>query len=319
MLKIASRLAVLAALLAAGLAQAAYPERAIRVIVPYGAGQATDVMCRVFVDELRTVLNATMVIENRVGAATNIGTAVAARSTPDGYTLLCTGNATTVANPLLYPSLGFDPDQDLLPISSIAATGYVLAVNNKLKGKSLADLVGMAKAAPNPLLVGLASTTATVIYGMFREQVGVELDRVPYPGGNTSLFPDLMRGQIDMVIEAMPSAITALANNQVTPVAITTPERLPLLPDVPTFRESGLDVTLVGWNAFYAPHGTPPDIVAMLNRAAVEALGHPNVAKRLQVVACVPMPTTPEQLAQLTRDDRAKWAPMVKLLNIQAN
>ncbi len=296
-----------------------YPNRTIRVIMPYGAGQATDIMCRVFIEELKGVLRQPMVIENRVGAATNIGAAAAAKATPDGYTLLCTGNATTVANPLLYSSLGFDPDNDLLPITGIAATGYVLVANNKLKGKTLKDIVGMAKGASNPLLVGAASTSATVIYGMLREAAKVDLTRVPYTGGNMSLFPDLMRGQTDLVIEAMPSAMSALTNGQVAPIAITMPTRSRLLPDVPTFKESGLDITFVGWNAFYAPRGTPPEIIAILNRASVEALKHPEVAKRLEAVACVPMPTTPEELATMTKEDRATWAPMVKLLDLKVD
>ena len=317
---ISRAIAIVAASLICATAHAQdYPNRAIRVIVPYGAGQATDIMCRVFIEELKGVLKQPMVIENRVGAATNIGAAAAAKATPDGYTLLCTGNATTVANPLLYSSLGFDPDTDLLPITGIAATGYVLVANNKVKGKSVMDVVALAKSAPNPLLVGLASTSATVIYGMLREVAKVDLTRVPYTGGNMSLFPDLMRGQTDLVIEAMPSAMSALANDQVAPIAITMPARSSLLPQVPTFKEAGLDITFVGWNAFYAPHGTPPEIIATLNRASIEALKHPEVAKRLEAVACVPMPTTPEELAKMTKDDRATWAPMVKLLDLKVD
>jgi tripartite-type tricarboxylate transporter receptor subunit TctC len=318
---IAGIVAALAALLLLGSAgwAADYPSRPIRVIVPYGAGQATDIMCRAFLDELKIVLKQPLVVENRVGAATNIGAAVAAKATPDGYTLLCTGNATAVANPLLYSSMGFDPDTDLMPISGIAATGYIMAVNNSLKGKTLQDVVAQAKTAAHRLLVGQASTTATVIYGMVREAAKVPLERVPYTSGNMSLFPDLMRGQTDLVIEAMPSAIAAVSNGQVTPIAVSMPERSTLLPDVPTFKEGGLDVVLVGWNAFYAPKGTPQEIIATLNRASVEALSHPEVAKRLATVACVPMPTTPEGLTKLTKDDRAKWEPMVKLLDLKAN
>jgi len=317
--KSACLIAAILCLAGATASAADYPSRAIRVIVPYGAGQATDVMCRVFVEQLKLVLKQAIIVENHVGAATNIGTAVAVHATPDGYTLLCTGNATTVANPLLYDQLGFDPDHDLLPISGIASTGYVLAVNNKLRGKSLGDIVAAGKKAPDPMLVGLASTTAAVIYGMFIEASKLDLQRVPYTGGNMGLFPDLMRGQTDMVIEAMPSAISAVSSGQVTPIAISTPERSTLLPDVPTFREAGMDVTLVGWNAFYAPKGTSPEIIDILNRASVEALKEPEVAAHLATVACVPMPTTPEQLTVMTREDRAKWAPMVKLLDLKAN
>ena len=296
-----------------------YPAQAIKVIVPYGPGQATDVMCRVFLEQLKVVLAQSIVVENRVGAASNIGAAEAAKATPDGYTLLCTGNATHVANPLLYSSMGLDPDRDLLPISGVAATGYVMAVGPRWKDKSLKDVIAVAKSAPAPLKIGLASTTARVLYGMFREATKIDLVNVPYMSGNQGLFPDLMRGDTDLVIEAMPSAMGAVTGGSVTPIAVTLPERSPLLPNVPTFKESGVDVVLVGWNAFYAPRGTRPEIVTRLNRAALEALKHPDVAKRLATVACVPMATTPEQLANLIKEDRAKWKPMVELYRLKVN
>jgi len=296
-----------------------YPDRPIKVIVPYGPGQATDVMCRVFLEQLKAVLNQTIVIENRVGAASNIGAAEASKAKPDGYTLLCTGNATHVANPLIYSNQGFDPDKDLMPITAVAATGYVVAVGPNLKGKALKDVIGQAKSAPQPLRAGLASTTSRVIYGMVREAAKIDLADVPYMGGNQNLFPDLMRGDIDLVIEAMPSSMGAVKGGSVIPVAVTLPERSPLLPEVPTLKEGGVDVTLVGWNALYGPSGLSPEIVKKLNQAAVEALKHPDVAKRLETVACVPMPTTPERLAEMIKEDRAKWKPMVELYKLKAN
>lgn len=296
-----------------------YPDRIVKVIVPYGPGQATDVMCRVFLEQLKVVLKQQIVIENRVGAASNLGSGEAAKATPDGYTLLCTGNATHVANPLLYSSMGFDPDKDLVPITAVAATGFIMAAGNKLKEKTVKDIIAMAKSASAPLRVGLTSTTARVIYGMFREAAKIDLANIPYTGGNQALFPDLMRGDTDLVIEAMPSSMGAVTGGSVTPIAVTLPERSRLLPKVPTFKESGVDVVLVGWNAFYAPRGTPPEIIAKLNRAANEALKHPDVAKRLEPIACVPLPTTPEQLANMIKQDRAKWKPMVDLYNLKAN
>lgn len=305
---------------AVGAVQAqSYPTRSIKVIVPYGPGQATDVMCRVFLDQLKVVLKQPIVIENRVGAASNLGAAEAAKATPDGYTLLCTGNATHVANPLLYSSMGFDPDKDLVPISGIAATGYVMTTGDKLKGKNLKEVVALAKTALPPLKTGLASTTARVVFEMFRQAAGVQLTNVPYMSGNRDLFPDLMRGDTDLVIEAMPSAMGSITGNSVAAVAVTLPERSPLLPNVPTFKEQGFEVVLVGWNAFYAPRGTPPDIIATLNRASLEALKVPEVAKRLETVACVPMPTSPEQLAKLIVDDRAKWKPIVEEYKLKVN
>ncbi|MFI4924568.1 MAG: Bug family tripartite tricarboxylate transporter substrate binding protein [Vicinamibacteria bacterium] len=300
-------------------AQAQYPNQSIKLIVPYGAGQATDVMCRVFAEQLKVVLKQPIVIENRVGAASNLGAAEASKAAPDGYTLLCTGNATHVANPLLYSNMGFDPDKDLVPITGIAATGYVMAVGPKLKDKSVTDVVTLAKTAQPPLKTGLASTTSRVIFEMVRQSGKINLTNVPYMAGNRDLFPDLMRGDTDVVIEAMPSAMGSLTGGTVVPVAVTLPERSPLLPNVPTFKERGLDVVLVGWNAFYAPKGTPPAIIATLNKASLEALKHPDVAKRLEAVACVPMPTSPEGLAKLIADDRAKWKPIVEEYKLKVN
>jgi tripartite-type tricarboxylate transporter receptor subunit TctC len=196
LIKLARRIGVLCVLgVAAGSAAMAsaqaqeYPNKPIRVIVPYGAGQATDLMCRVFLEQLKTVLKQSIVIENRPGAATNIGAAFVAKAPPDGYTLLCTGNATSVANPLLYENMGFDPDKDLTPITAVAATGFLLLAGSEYKDRSLQDLIAKARTSPQPLLVGLASTTATVIYGMVQEAARIPLSRVPYTGGNTRALP----------------------------------------------------------------------------------------------------------------------------------
>ncbi len=321
----AVRLLGSSALLAAGLLAGApadaqqYPDKTIKVIVPYGAGQATDVMCRVFLDQLKVVLGQSIVIENRVGAASNIGAAEASKAAPDGYTLLCTGNATHVANPLIYSNMGLNPDTDLIPITGVAATGYVMTVGSSLKGKNIKDVVAAAKAAKAPLKIGLASTTARVVYGLVREAAKIDLANVPYMTGNQNLFPDLMRGDTDLVIEAMPSAMGAITGGSVAAVAVTLPQRSKLMPNVPTFKESGYDAVLVGWNAFYAPKGTPQAIITKLNRAADVALKHPDVAKRLETVACVPMPTTPEGLAAMIQTDRAKWKPMVDLYKLKVD
>ncbi len=302
----------------AALAQG-YPSRPIRVIVPYAAGQATDVMCRVFLEQLKLVLNQAIVIENRGGAAGNLGSGEVARAVPDGYTLLCAGNAIHIANPLLYSSMGFEPDRDLVPISGVAATGYILVVANSSKRHDVGDLVASAKSASPPLKTGLSSTTAQVIYGLFRGAADINLTSIPYTSGNQSLFPDLIRGDTDLVIEAMPSAMAQVLGGAVRPLSVTLPERSPLLPEVPTFRESGFDVTLVGWNGFYAPKGTPAEIIARLNMASRAALSEPAVAKRLAAIACVPMPTSPDELTRFIREDRAKWKPMVELYKLKVN
>jgi tripartite-type tricarboxylate transporter receptor subunit TctC len=292
-----------------------YPSKPITVIVPYGAGQATDVMCRVFLEQLKTELGATIVIENRVGAASNVGASEASKAKPD----VCTGSATHVANPLIYSDMGFDPDTSLTPITGIASTGYVVAGGVNLKGKTISQVIDQAKAEPKTVRMGLVSTTARVVNGMLSQVTGSEFNIVPYAGGNQALFPDLIRGDIDLAIEAMASAIGPITGGQLEGLAVTLPERSKLLPDVPTLKESGIDLTLIGWNAFYAPAGVPADIIARLNQAGVQALGNPDVAKRLETVASTPMPTTPEELASLIQRDRGLWKPIVELYSLKAN
>jgi len=310
--------ACVAAFAAATALAQAYPQKPIKAIVPYGVGQATDVMCRVFLDRVRVELNQPIVIENKPGAGGNIGGAEAARSPADGYTVLCTGNATHISNPFLYENQGFDPEKDLVPVTAIAGTGYVLLANNKHKGQSLAQILEMAKTAPKPLTVGVASATAHVLYGMLSDTAKIKLERVPYATGNAALFTDLMRGDTDLVIEAMPSAMTAINNGQVTPIAVTNPARTSFLPAVPTFKESGVDVTLVGWNAFYAPKGTPAEVIATLNRAANVALKDPEVAKRFATVASEPIGGSPSQLEAMIKSDRALFEPRIKSLGLKA-
>ena len=295
-----------------------YPQKPIKAIVPYGVGQATDVMCRVFLERVRVALNQPIVIENRPGAGGNIGGAAAAQSAPDGYTVLCTGNATHISNPFLYESMGFDPAKDLAPINAIAGTGYVLLAANKHKGKSVAEIVAIAKSSPKPLTMGVASATSHVLYGMFTDATKVSLVRVPYPAGNTALFTDLMRGDIDLVIEAMPSAMAPINNGQVTPIAVTNPNRTAFLPDVPTFKESGVDISLVGWNAFYVPRGAPADVVNTLNRAANEALSDAEVKKRFATVASEPIGGSPADLQAMINSDRALFEPRIKALGLKA-
>jgi tripartite-type tricarboxylate transporter receptor subunit TctC len=295
-----------------------YPSKPIKAIVPYGVGQATDVMCRVFLDRVRVELNQPIVIENKPGAGGNIGGAEAARSPADGYTVLCTGNATHISNPFLYANQGFDPEKELAPVTAIAGVGYVLMAGSKHKGKSLAEILALAKTSPKPLTVGVASATAQVLYGMLSDAAKVNLERVPYATGNAALFTDLMRGDTDLVIEAMASAMTPINNGQLTAVAVTNPTRSPLLPNVPTFKESGIDITLIGWNAFYVPKGTPPEVIATLNKAANVALKDPEFAKRFATVASEPIGGSPAQLENMIKSDRALFEPRIKALGLKA-
>ena len=293
-----------------------YPQKPVKAIVPYGVGQATDVMCRVFLDRVRVELNHPIVIENKPGAGGNIGGAEASRSPGDGYTVLCTGNATHISNPFLYESMGFDPQKDLAPVTAVAGTGYALLANNKHKGKSLAEILEMAKASPKPLTVGVASTTAHVLFGMLADATKVPLQRVPYATGNAALFTDLMRGDTDLVIEAMPSTMAPINNGQVTAIAVTNPTRTSFLPGVPTFKESGVDITLIGWNAFYAPKGTPPEVIATLNAALREVLEMPDLKKRALDLGIEAKASSPEEIGDRLKADIDKWVQVIERAGI---
>ncbi len=317
-----SRQWIAAACIAAAASMAAhaqpYPNKPMKAIVPYGVGQATDVMCRVFLDRVRVELNQPMVIENKPGAGGNIGGAQAAASPPDGYTVLCTGNATHVSNPFLFDNMGFDPTKDLAPVVAIAGTGYALLANNKWKGKTLAEVLEMAKASPKPMTIGVASTTAHVLYGMLADATKIPFTRVPYATGNAALYTDLMRGDLDLVIEAMPSTMAPINNGQVTAIAVTNPKRTSFLPGVGTFKEGGVPIELIGWNAFYVPKGTPPDVIATLNRAANVALKDPELAKRFATVASEPIGGSPADLEALIKSDRTLFEPRIKALGLKA-
>jgi tripartite-type tricarboxylate transporter receptor subunit TctC len=215
--------------------------------------------------------------------------------------------------------MGFDPMKDIAPVNAVAGTGYVLLGGNKLKGKSVADILAMAKASPKPWTLGVASTTAHVVYGMLADATKVDLVRVPYGAGNRNMYTDLMRGDLDLVIEAMPSAMAPITNGQVTAIAVTNPTRSAFLPDAPTFKEGGLDLSLLGWNAFYVPRGTPPEIVAVLNRAANEALKDAELKRRFGTVASEPIGGTPADLEAMNKMDRAKYEPMIKSLGLKPN
>lgn len=313
----------LAATLALGtvsLAQATdYPTKSIDVIVPYGAGQATDVMCRAFLEQLRQELGQTIVPVNRPGAGGNIGGAEAARSEPDGYTLLCTGNATHLGNPLMYDNMGFDPFEDLVPINMIAGTGFVLLANEKYEGKTVQEIVEEAKASGEAPTLGVVSTTAQVVYGELVDATGVEFVRVPYSAGNQAMFADLISGEIDLAIEAMPSSVGQVQGGRIKALAVTTPEESPFFPGVPTFHDLGYDIELVGWNAFYAPAGTPEAVLAKLNTAANQALTAPDVAKTLAGVASLPLGGSPDDLRQKIAADGEKWERTIRNLGLKAN
>jgi tripartite-type tricarboxylate transporter receptor subunit TctC len=205
-----------------------------------------------------------------------------------------------------------------MPINAIAGTGYTFLVGDKHKGKSIQDILALGSDPANPIKVGVVSTSAHVVFGQLDDATDANMIRIPYSSGNQTLFTDLMAGETDLVIEAMPSAMGQVAGGRVSAVAVTTPEPSKFFPGVPTLKESGIDLTLVGWNAFYAPAGTPSEVVDTLNAAANTALKDPGVAETLGTVASVPLGGSPEDLANRIQTDRPKWEHTIKALGLKA-
>lgn len=310
---------MLAGLALAGLARPAlaqaYPSRPVRIVVPYAAGQGSDLFARRFAEHFQRQLGHPFVVENRPGAGGNIGSAAAARAEPDGHTLLWGTNGTHAGNEFMYASLGFDPVKDFEPVAGILRFGMVLGVAQGGAIRSVAELIAAAKRRPGQVSVGLPSTTARAVLQMIREQSGADLLPVPYTGSGQALT-GLLRGDVQASIDTTTAVLGPIRQGQMTAIGISTDSRTEALAAVPTLKESGVEATLEAWNALYAPRGTPRPIVATLNQAANAALGDPAIRAMLVHDGADPLGGSPEDLAVLMRRDRAVWGPIVQRLGL---
>ena len=299
-----------------GMAQS-WPARPVRIVVPYPAGQGTDIFGRRFAEFYQRHFNQPFVVENRAGAGGNIGSALVARAEPDGYTLLWGTNATHAANEFMFGSLGFDPVRDFAPIAGILSLGMVLYTAQGSEQKSLADFIAAAKARPGQVSVGVPSTTARVAAEMLRQGAGIEVQQVPYNGSAQALTGGL-RGDVLAVVDTIAASLGAIRGNQIRPLGVSLGKRSGSVPDVPTFREQGVDVEVTAWNAFYAPKATAAEIVRTLNTASNAALADPELRAFVVNGGAEPLGGTPEDLASLMRTDRAKWQPVIERLGLRA-
>jgi tripartite-type tricarboxylate transporter receptor subunit TctC len=305
-------LALLAAL--AGPAHADYPDRPIRLVVPFPPGGGADNLARMIMPHVATILGVPIVIDNKPGAGGNIGAEFVAHSPPDGYTLLYGTNGTQAINPALYGNLRFDPVADFAPVSRMTVIGAMLIVNNDVPAKSVAELIAYAQA--NPGKVNFASagngTTSHLAGEMFRGRAGIDIVHVPYRGGGAAAL-GLMGGQVQMMIDVMPSAYPLAKGGKVRGLAVTTAHRFPGAPDLPTIGESGLpgfDVS--AWDAIFAPAGTPPQAIRKLGAAIHEALDEPALREQLLAAGAVAAADGPDDLARFVGTEREKWAKAVR-------
>ncbi|WP_194725029.1 Bug family tripartite tricarboxylate transporter substrate binding protein [Noviherbaspirillum malthae] len=298
---------------------ASFPERPVTIVVPYAPGGATDASARLLAQSFQKQSGGTFIVENVAGAGTTIGTAKVARAPADGYTLLWGGLTSNAMAPHLYPKLSYDGIASFSPISLIATQPYVLFVNAKSPFTKLADLMAKAKAEPGKINFASpgAGSSPHLTTELFLSAAQLSMQHVPYKGAAPAMT-GLLAGDVDMMVDTPTAPLPMIKAGRLRPLAVTSKQRLPELPEVPTMQESGLaGFEAATWFGLFAPRSTPPDVIAALNRMATTALKEPAVLEQMKQASFTPAPSTPEQLADKTKSESAKWSQIIKEKNIR--
>lgn len=316
----AAGLAALLSMTALASAQS-YPNRPIKWIVSFPAGGSTDVVARAMVPSLEKRLGQPVVIENRGGAGGNIGTDAVAKSEPDGYTIGFSAAGALTVNPTLLEKMPFNVQKDLIPVTLVGTSPFLLLASAKFDAKTLSDVIAIAKAKPGELSIGYGGngTAMHLTAALFNQMGGVSTTLVPYRGSGP-VTADVVAGHIPLGVTDAPSAMGQIKGGLVKPLAVSSLKRTPSLPDVPTFDELGLKgYESIGWYGVVAPAGTPPDIIAKLNEVFVATLREPDVVARVRSVGSEPSPMKPEQFDAFIKAETAKWAEVIKKAGIKAS
>jgi tripartite-type tricarboxylate transporter receptor subunit TctC len=291
-----------------------YPEKAVRMIVPFPAGGGSDTAGRAIAQRLAERFGQPVVVENRVGAAGSIGADYASRAPADGYTILLGSTSELTQYPLVNRKIRYDPLRDFVPISLVGTIPLVLAVHSTLPVNSVADLIRLARAHPGDIDFGSAGVGATTHLAVehFMLLAKIKLRHVPYKG-SPQATADLVAGHIQMAIPTMPAALPFIQARRIRALAVTTAERAAVLPDVPTMQEAGVKGYVnVLWAGVLAPKGTPDAIVKRLHSEIVSALQTEGVRKVLAARGATPKPSTPEEFAAFIKSELDKWSQVVK-------
>jgi len=309
---------VLSLAFAAGLAAAAdYPDKSVRLIVPFPPGGGTDLTARSVAARLATAFGQPFVVENRGGAGGTIAADAVAKAAPDGYTLLQNSITTHGVGPHLYSKLPYDPVRDFAPVSGLALLPLIMAVNAELPFKNVDEVIAGAKQG-NLNFASSGNGGAPHMAGeLFKSVTGAPITHVPYKGSGPAVA-DLIGGRVQIMFDAAPSLIAHVRSGKLRVLAAASAERNRLLPEVPTFAELGYPKVAVSlWYGLLAPAGTPRASIAKLNGAVVKALEAPDVREKLLAQGAEPMPGTPEAFASFMREEMAKWAPVVKQAGVK--
>ncbi len=295
-----------------------YPNKPIKFVVPYPPGGGTDVVARIVNEPLATELGQPIIIDNRGGAAGNLGTDIVAKSAADGYTILFTLSSHTI-NPKLYEKLPFDVERDFVPVSLVALIPQILVANPSVPITSVSELIAYAKANPGKLnyaSVGIGSP-AHIAGELLKLKTGIDMVHVPYKGGGPAVT-DTIGGQVQLAFVSMPAALQHVKSGRLRAIAVTSAKRSASAPDVPTIAESGVpDYAVESWYGALAPAKTSPAIVARLNAAFVKVLDNAQVKERLFAQGAEAAPSTPAEFDRVIKDELAKWEVVIKSAKIK--
>ncbi len=295
-----------------------YPTKPLRLIVPQGAGGGSDIGARVIAQKLSEAIGQQVVVENRPGAGGIIGVDAAAKSAPDGYTLLLGSNTTMAANVSLYSKLPFDPVKDFTPLATAAAAHFSFVVHPSVPVNNMKELVALAKSKPGQINYGAGTSSAQICTEMLKSSAGIKLTYVPYKSSSQALS-DLMAGHIQLICEPLVTAMPNVKAGKIKILAVTSPERVSSVPELPTVAEAGIPgVEYVAWIGLFAPAGIPKDVVNKLSGELLKVLKQQETMDKLKSVGFEPLVAGPEGLGALQKADIARQAKVIKEAGIKA-
>jgi tripartite-type tricarboxylate transporter receptor subunit TctC len=300
--------------------QAAYPDHPIKLIVPFAAGGPTDIVGRIMAHGMEKELGQSIIVENKPGGGSNIGTELVVRAKPDGYTLLL-GSIANATNMSIYNNLNYDTAKDLVAITQFMTSPSVLVVNPSLPIHNLAELVAYARANPGKLSFASSGAGGSphLAGEMLKLRMNIDLLHVPYKGASPALN-DVLGGNVSMGFMTAAGALPSIEGGKLRAIAVAGLQRLPQLPNVPTMAEAGApDFEVSSWNGLFAPTGTPPEVLKKLAETAQKVINQPEVQKQFESMASQGVGGTPEQFKQYVQAETDKWAKVAKAANIKLN
>jgi tripartite-type tricarboxylate transporter receptor subunit TctC len=309
---------VAVALLASSGAKAEFPSKPVTIIVPFGAGSGTDVVTRVIAEPLGIVLKQSVIVENKPGANGAISAVQVARAAPDGHTLFMATNSPLSAAPMLNKSLGYDPINDFAPISRVGSYTFILAVHRDLNLNSMKELIAYAKTNPGKLSYASGNTSGIVAGATLKQRAGIDIVHVPYKTVPQALN-DVLAGRVPIIVSDLTPTLPHVRAGTLRALGVTRLQRSALLPDVPTFHETGVtEFEMDSWAGVVAPAGTPPPVIRLLNAELRKIIDNPETKARLASAGFEAFSSTPEELAAFVKVQLVKWTQMIKDAGIEA-